>query len=103
LRAPVPVQLLGQLKGPVNISHVPTLESNQDRTGQQRRGRMGGPIPAGRLLLTGPGAAGCARGREERAAELARRAARDPQLARKAVASLRTEIGPPQLPWAAAL
>ena len=64
---------------------------------------MGGPIPAGRLLLTGPGAAGCARGREERAAELARRAARDPQLARKAAASLRTELGPPRLPWAAAL
>jgi enoyl-CoA hydratase len=40
---------------------------------------------------------------EERAAELARRPARDPRLARKAVASLRTELGPPQLPWAAAL
>ena len=40
---------------------------------------------------------------EERAAELARRAARDPQLARKAVASLRIELGPPRLPWAAAL
>ena len=40
---------------------------------------------------------------EERAAELARRAARDPQLARKATASLRTELGPPRLPWAAAL
>ena len=40
---------------------------------------------------------------EERAAELARRAARDPQLARKAAASLRTELGPPRLPWAAAL
>jgi enoyl-CoA hydratase len=40
---------------------------------------------------------------EERAAELARRAASDPQLARKATASLRTELGPPRLPWAAAL
>ena len=40
---------------------------------------------------------------EERAAELARRAARDPQLARMATASLRTELGPPRLPWAAAL
>src|SRR5215467_1723559 len=40
---------------------------------------------------------------EERAAELARRVARDPQLARKAAASLRTELGPPRLPWAAAL
>jgi enoyl-CoA hydratase len=40
---------------------------------------------------------------EERAAELARRAARDPQLARKATVSLRTELGPPRLPWAAAL
>jgi enoyl-CoA hydratase len=40
---------------------------------------------------------------EERAAELARRAARDPELARKATASLRTELGPPRLPWAAAL
>jgi enoyl-CoA hydratase len=40
---------------------------------------------------------------EHRAAELARRPARDPELARKATASLRTEIGPPRLPWAAAL
>jgi enoyl-CoA hydratase len=40
---------------------------------------------------------------EARAAELARRPARDPELARKATASLRTELGPPQLPWAAAL
>jgi enoyl-CoA hydratase len=40
---------------------------------------------------------------EERAAELARRAASDPELARKATASLRTELGPPRLPWAAAL
>jgi predicted DNA-binding transcriptional regulator YafY len=40
---------------------------------------------------------------EERAVELARRAARDPQLARKATASLCTELGPPRLPWAAAL
>jgi enoyl-CoA hydratase len=38
-----------------------------------------------------------------RAAELARRPARDPALARKATASLRTELGPPRLPWAAAL
>jgi enoyl-CoA hydratase len=40
---------------------------------------------------------------EERAAELARRPARDPDLARKATASLRMELGPPRLPWAAAL
>src|SRR6185437_1405924 len=40
---------------------------------------------------------------EDRAAELAQRAARDPELARKAIASLRTELGPPRLPWAAAL
>jgi enoyl-CoA hydratase len=40
---------------------------------------------------------------QARAAELARRAARDPELARKAIASLRTELGPPRLPWAAAL
>ena len=40
---------------------------------------------------------------EQRAAELARRVARDPQLARKAAASLRTELGPPRLPWGAAL
>jgi enoyl-CoA hydratase len=40
---------------------------------------------------------------DERAAELARRPARDPQLARKATASLRIELGPPRLPWAAAL
>jgi enoyl-CoA hydratase len=40
---------------------------------------------------------------EERAAELARRPARDPELARKATASLRTELGPPRLPWTAAL
>ena len=43
---------------------------------------------------------------ELRAAALgyaSRRAARDPQLARKATASLRTELGPPRLPWAAAL
>jgi enoyl-CoA hydratase len=39
----------------------------------------------------------------DRAAELARRPARDPALARKATASLRTELGPPRLPWAAAL
>jgi enoyl-CoA hydratase len=40
---------------------------------------------------------------ENRAAELAQRAARDPELSRKATASLRTELGPPRLPWAAAL
>jgi len=40
---------------------------------------------------------------EARAAELARRPARDPDLARKATASLRTELGPPRLPWPAAL
>ena len=39
----------------------------------------------------------------DRAAELARRPARDPALARKATASLRLELGPPRLPWAAAL
>jgi enoyl-CoA hydratase len=39
----------------------------------------------------------------DRAAELARRPARDPALARKATASLRAELGPPRLPWAAAL
>ena len=40
---------------------------------------------------------------EARAAELALRAAQDPELARKATASLRLELGPPRLPWAAAL
>jgi len=40
---------------------------------------------------------------QARAAELALRAAQDPELARKATASLRLELGPPGLPWAAAL
>ena len=40
---------------------------------------------------------------EDRAAELALRTAQDPELARKATASLRLELGPPRLPWAAAL
>jgi enoyl-CoA hydratase len=40
---------------------------------------------------------------EARAAELALRAAQDPELARKATASLRLELGPPRLPPAAAL
>jgi len=40
---------------------------------------------------------------EPRARELARRAAADPELARAAVRSLRLELGPPALPWAAAL
>lgn len=40
---------------------------------------------------------------ESRALELARRAAVDPALARKAVQSFRVELGPPALPWPAAL
>ena len=40
---------------------------------------------------------------DDRAARLAARVARDPELARRAVASLRTEAGPPGLTWAAAL
>jgi enoyl-CoA hydratase len=40
---------------------------------------------------------------EPRALELARRAARDPELARAAARSLRLELGPPAIPWAAAL
>ncbi len=38
-----------------------------------------------------------------RAQELARRVARDPQLAREMVSSLRLELGPPPISWAAAL
>ena len=37
------------------------------------------------------------------AAALAARAAADPELARRTARSLRTELGPPQLPWPAAL
>ncbi len=51
------------------------------------------------ITVNAPATSGSRSGR----AELARRAARDPQLARKAVASLRIELGPPRLPWAAAL
>ncbi|MBS1885723.1 MAG: enoyl-CoA hydratase/isomerase family protein [Actinobacteria bacterium] len=40
---------------------------------------------------------------EGRALELAAFAARDPLLARRALASLRTELGPPAVPWKAAL
>lgn len=40
---------------------------------------------------------------EARAQQLARRAARDPELARAAARSFRLELGPPALPWAAAL
>ncbi len=40
---------------------------------------------------------------EKRAAELAGRAARDPELARAAVRSFRTELGPPAIGWEAAL
>src|ERR1700744_1118514 len=40
---------------------------------------------------------------EARASKRAPRPARDPDLARKATASLRTELGPPRLPWSAAL
>ncbi|GAB3490326.1 enoyl-CoA hydratase-related protein [Nocardiopsis coralliicola] len=42
-------------------------------------------------------------GVEERALALARRAARDPELAREAVRSFRTELGPPGIGWDAAL
>ncbi len=38
-----------------------------------------------------------------RALELARRAAVDPELSRQMVRSMRTELGPPQLPWPAAV
>jgi hypothetical protein len=80
--------------------------------------RMPGPgtwcHTANHLDVAGPGLAPChpAAARhddqypeqvEERVAELARRPARDPQLVRKATASLRTEPDPPRLPWAAAL
>ena len=40
---------------------------------------------------------------EELARDCAVRAARDPELARLAIASLRTELGPPQLSWPAGL
>jgi enoyl-CoA hydratase len=40
---------------------------------------------------------------ESRALELAREPARDPQLARAVVRSFRTELGPPAVPWTAAL
>lgn len=40
---------------------------------------------------------------EPRALELARRAARDPELSRAAARSFRLELGPPALSWAAAL
>ena len=40
---------------------------------------------------------------EERAYELAAEAARDPELSRQTVRSFRLELGPPELPWSAAL
>ena len=40
---------------------------------------------------------------EETAVELAARAAADPELARRTAASLRTVLGPPAIPWVAAL
>jgi enoyl-CoA hydratase len=40
---------------------------------------------------------------EGRAAELARRVAADPELARRALASLRSELGPPMVPWPTAV
>lgn len=40
---------------------------------------------------------------EDRAIELARRPAKDPELAREVIRSLRTELGPPAIPWSAAL
>lgn len=40
---------------------------------------------------------------ESHALELARTAAADPELARAAVASMRREIGPPQIPWDTAI
>lgn len=40
---------------------------------------------------------------DARAQELAARAARDPLLARRALASFRAEVGPPAVPWEAAL
>ena len=40
---------------------------------------------------------------DARAHELAARAARDPLLARRALASFRAEVGPPAVPWEAAL
>jgi enoyl-CoA hydratase len=38
-----------------------------------------------------------------RALEVAGRAARDPELSRRSVRSMRLELGPPQMPWAAAV
>lgn len=40
---------------------------------------------------------------DARATELATRVARDPELARRAVASLRTELGPPSVSWPSAV
>ncbi|MFJ6569239.1 enoyl-CoA hydratase/isomerase family protein [Streptomyces sp. NPDC091292] len=40
---------------------------------------------------------------DERAFELARRVAADPELARRALSSLRGELGPPGVPWPAAV
>ena len=40
---------------------------------------------------------------EPKAMELARRVARDPELARAAARSMRLELGPPSIPWPAAL
>jgi enoyl-CoA hydratase len=40
---------------------------------------------------------------EPRSHELASRAARDPELARRAVKNMRNELGPPGVPWAVAL
>ena len=40
---------------------------------------------------------------EQRALEIARTAARDPELARAVVRSMRSELGPPAVPWATAL
>ena len=40
---------------------------------------------------------------EDRALELARRAAADPELSRRAARSLRNELGPPSAPWPVAL
>jgi len=65
-----------------------------------RAGLLGDGARAGAILSDLPEGAGQV---EERAAELALRAAQDPELARKATASLRIELGPPRLPWAAAL
>ena len=40
---------------------------------------------------------------EERAFQVAAEIARDPDLARQTVRSFRLELGPPELPWAAAI